>query len=140
MSAPGVKALLTVRELTIKGLLPQWSSDRRNIILSGHSFPRKTLTPYRMKGKAQDFYPLDALVFLLEDAAKEKTTVFAYMQDAAKQGVVAVPVLQKKELLAYLKGEVDTTPSIDVQGLEAAGGAAASAADTTEEKETEEER
>ena len=84
---------------------------------SGTSYPRTTLTPYRTRDK-KSFFPLDALCFFLEDALNKNSTISQYLEAAHKQGVIPVSVVQKKDLLAYLKGEVDSSPFIDLQGYE----------------------
>jgi len=116
----GARALLSLREHWMSKQQPQWAADRQSIQIGSESFPAKTLTPYKIRGK-NDFYPLDAIVFALE---REKDAPASYIAAAVKQGLSHVSFMQRKELLQYLKGEISSTPDIDVSGLQryAAGG------------------
>jgi len=127
----GVSALLALA----KGQRPTWTADKQHLQIGALTLHRKTLTPYRLKGKS-DFYPLDAVVFLLE-AEEKKLKPAQYLTEAIAQKITAVNATQKAALLSYLRGEVSSTPDLDIAGLEAlesqaAGGAQAGGEESKE--------
>lgn len=106
-------------------LLREFTSAKRpvtlkddNLVFDKTAFARKTLTAYRsgLSGVGE-FYPLDSLWFLLQQATVAHGP---YVAECGKQGIKAVSLPDKKALLAFLQGKTDTSPSIDFANAPAA--------------------
>ena len=124
-------------------LLREFATAKKAIVLEGDHivfstvrFNRKDVTAYRSKGGSGDFYAIDAVWALLEKGHEGPA---AYAKFVGEQGIQAIGVADRRELLAYLKGEISEAKAIDLHGykgvqpVEAAlpGAAAADAADAT---------
>ncbi|PJF19898.1 hypothetical protein PSACC_00282 [Paramicrosporidium saccamoebae] len=70
--------------------------------LGGYIFPRDAPTNFRSKRGAGDFYPLDAVWFMLE---RREGSYSEYMQEARRNGVGVVSLVDRKDLVAYLEEE-----------------------------------
>ena len=79
-----------------------------------HSLPRKATTNYKAK-KGNDFLTVEAIWFFAKFyAANPKAAHPAYMKEALAAKFAQISLLDRKDLLAYLTGEVDTSANIDV--------------------------
>ena len=79
-----------------------------------HSLPRKATTNYKAK-KGKDFLTVEAIWFFAKFyAANPKAAHPAYMKEALAAKSPQISLLDRKDLLAYLTGEVDTSANIDV--------------------------
>ena len=79
-----------------------------------HSLPRKATTNYKAK-KGKDFLTVEAIWFFAKFyAANPKAAHPAYMKEALAAKFAQISLLDRKDLLAYLTGEVDTSANIDV--------------------------
>lgn len=76
-------------------------------------YPRDVPTNFRSKRGAGDFYPLDAVWFMLQC---RESSFGEYMQEARRMGVMAVSLVDRKELLSYLEEDVrpEECPYVDV--------------------------
>ena len=106
-------------------LLREFTSAKRpvtlkddNLVFDKTAFARKTLTAYRsgLTGTGE-FYPLDSLWFLLQQATAPHGQ---YVAECGKQGIKAVSLPDKRALLAFLQGKTDSSPSIDFANAPAA--------------------
>ena len=70
-------------------------------------------TNFRSKRGAGDYYPLDAVYFM---ATRDAVGYGEYMQEARRQGVMPVSLVDKKDLLTYVKeegGRPEECPFVD---------------------------
>lgn len=79
-------------------------------------YPRDIPTNFRSKRGAGDFYPLDAVWFMLQC---RESSFGEYMQEARRMGVMAVSLVDRKELLAYLEEDVrpEECPYVDTAAV-----------------------
>lgn len=84
--------------------------DADSIILRGNArFPRKLETTYRsMRGTGQA-YPLDVVYFQYKHRDLPYTD---YVQACLTEGIGHIALLDKKNLVAYLSGDIDNCPNI----------------------------
>lgn len=83
------------------------------IKLGAYIFGRDVATNFRSKRGAGDYYPLDAVYFM---ATRDAIGYGEYMQEARRQGVMPVSLVDKKDLLAYVKedgGRPEECPFVD---------------------------
>lgn len=82
------------------------------IKISDYIFPRDSITSFRSKRGSGDVYPLDSVCFLL---THRDASYGEYMQEARRQGVGVISLVDKKDLLAYIDEEQrpDECASID---------------------------
>lgn len=78
----------------------------------GLIYARDTLTNFRSKRGTGDFYPLDAVWFLL--TRHRESSYGEYMQEARKFGVTVVSLVDRKDLTAYMDDESATSPFVDL--------------------------
>lgn len=76
-------------------------------------FPDQTILPRQtdthIKKSAQDSnYTLDTLVFLVQHAALENS---AYFKECREQHVDHVSIVDKRKIMDYLTGKLDTLPA-----------------------------
>ncbi|XP_013166495.1 PREDICTED: parafibromin [Papilio xuthus] len=90
--------------------------ERDNQIIFGEfSWPKNVKTNYLMwgsgkEGNNKEYYTLECLLFILKNI---QLTHPVYVRQAAAANISAVRRPDRKELLAYLKGETSTCASID---------------------------
>ncbi|CAL8108150.1 unnamed protein product [Calicophoron daubneyi] len=106
-----VLALLRDYHLNGKSLV-ETESD---IIFGDFAWPKITKTNFLVWGSGKDgtpkdYYTLDCVVYLLKHIDLPHTQ---YVRQAASAGVPVVRLPDRKDLLAYLKGETNTAPNID---------------------------
>lgn len=83
------------------------------IKLGPYILGRDVATNFRSKRGAGDYYPLDAVYFV---ATRDAVGYGEYMQEARRQGVMPVSLVDKKDLLAYVKeegGRPEECPFVD---------------------------
>lgn len=83
------------------------------IKLGPYIFGRDVATNFRSKRGAGDYYPLDAVYFM---ATRDTIGYGEYMQEARRQGVMPVSLVDKKDLLAYVRedgGRPEECPFVD---------------------------
>ncbi|KAF6773782.1 hypothetical protein AHF37_07357 [Paragonimus kellicotti] len=85
------------------------------IIFGDFAWPKITKTNFLVwgsgkDGTAKDYYTLDCVVYLLKHIELPHTQ---YVRQAASAGVPVVRLPDRRDLLAYLKGETNTAPNID---------------------------
>jgi len=103
-------------------LLRQYSMQRKqiierdnNIIFGEFSWPKTVKTNYVIYGKGKDgvpkeYYTLECLLYLLKNTALQHPV---YVRQAVSEDVPIVRRPDRKDLLAYLRGETQAAPSID---------------------------
>ena len=103
-------------------LLRQYSMQRKqiierdnNIIFGEFSWPKTVKTNYLIYGMGKDgvakeYYTLECLLYLLKNIALQHPV---YVRQAASEDVPIVRRPDRKDLLAYLRGETQSSTSID---------------------------
>jgi len=103
-------------------LLRQFSMQRKqiierdnNIIFGEFSWPKTVKTNYVIYGKGKDgsakeYYTLECLLYLLKNIALQHPV---YVRQAVSEDVQIVRRPDRKDLLAYLRGETQSSASID---------------------------
>ena len=84
-----------------------------NITFGEFSWPKTVKTNYLIKGKdgvAKEYYTLECLLYLLKNIALHHPV---YVRQAASENVPNVRRPDRKGLLAYLRGETQSSTSID---------------------------
>nr|VZI30092.1 unnamed protein product [Spirometra erinaceieuropaei] len=89
--------------------------NRDEIIFGEFAWPKTTKTNYIIwgtgkDGTAKDYYTLDCIVYLLKNIELPHSQ---YVRQAATAQVPVVRFPDRRELLAYLKGETNLAPNID---------------------------
>jgi parafibromin len=90
--------------------------ERENTIIFGEfSWPKTVKTNYVIWGTGKDgapkeYYTLECLLYLLKNIALQHPV---YVRQAASEDVTIVRRPDRKDLLAYLKGDTQSAPSID---------------------------
>ncbi|XP_046685436.1 parafibromin-like [Homalodisca vitripennis] len=90
--------------------------ERNNLIIFGElSWDKNVKTNYLMwgsgkNGEPKEFYTLECLVFLLKHVTLPHST---YVRQAVAEGIPVVRRPDRKDLLAYLNGEITTSENID---------------------------
>ncbi|XP_036617876.1 parafibromin-like [Trichosurus vulpecula] len=85
------------------------------VIFGQFSWPKNVKTNYMIwgtekEGQPSDYYTLDSILFLLNNVHLSHP---AYVQRAATENIPVVRRPDRTDLLAYLNGEMPTSPSID---------------------------
>nr|CAH8832091.1 unnamed protein product [Trichobilharzia regenti] len=85
------------------------------VIFGDFAWPKTTKTNFLVwgsgkEGTAKDYYTLDCVVYLLKHIDLPHTQ---YVRQAASAGLPVVRLPDRRDLLAYLKGETNTAPNID---------------------------
>ncbi|CAL8463246.1 g2780 [Coccomyxa elongata] len=75
-----------------------------------YSFPKDVATAYKSQMGKGDFYPLNALVFFMKNAKRASELI----KLASEAGVRPVTFVDRKDLVAYLTGEKDTSDYIQL--------------------------
>ncbi|KAK3244792.1 hypothetical protein CYMTET_45612 [Cymbomonas tetramitiformis] len=75
-----------------------------------YSFPMDTETAYKSQKGRSSFYKLDALIYFYKGGQNLKTG--QYLEETKKLKIKSVSYIDRKDLLAYLSGEIDTSESI----------------------------
>ena len=86
------------------------------IIFGDHGWPKTVKTNYQVysaavgDGNRKEYYTLESLLYFLKhmDLAQPH-----YVKQAGRDNIPVVPRPDRKDLIAYLKGESQTSPSID---------------------------
>ena len=90
--------------------------ERENTIIFGEfSWPKTVKTNYVIWGTGKDgapkeYYTLECLLYLLKNITLQH---HVYVRQAASEDVTIVRRPDRKDLLAYLKGDNQSAPSID---------------------------
>lgn len=90
--------------------------ERENTIIFGEfSWPKTVKTNYVIwgtgkDGAAKEYYTLECLLYLLKNITLQHPV---YVRQAASEDVTIVRRPDRKDLLAYLRGETQSAPSID---------------------------
>jgi parafibromin len=90
--------------------------ERENTIIFGEfSWPKTVKTNYVIWGTGKDgapkeYYTLECLLYLLKNITLQHPV---YVRQAASEDVTIVRRPDRKDLLAYLRGETQSAPSID---------------------------
>jgi parafibromin len=90
--------------------------ERENTIIFGEfSWPKTVKTNYVIWGTGKDgapkeYYTLECLLYLLKNITLQHPV---YVRQAASEDVTIVRRPDRKDLLAYLKGDTQSAPSID---------------------------
>lgn len=105
--------LSLLREYTIAN--KNIAENEDEIIFGEFAWPRKTKTNYIMwgtgkDGSSKDYYTLDCILYLLRHVNLPHSK---YVRDAATDKVPVVRLPDRRDLLNYLNGTIDTTASID---------------------------
>ncbi|CAH8471122.1 unnamed protein product [Heterobilharzia americana] len=85
------------------------------VIFGDFAWPKTTKTNFLVwgsgkEGTPKDYYTLDCVVYLLRHIDLPHTQ---YVRQAASAGLPVVRLPDRRDLLAYLKGETTTAPNID---------------------------
>jgi parafibromin len=90
--------------------------ERENTIIFGEfSWPKTVKTNYVIwgtgkEGAPKEYYTLECLLYLLKNITLQHPV---YVRQAASEDVTIVRRPDRKDLLAYLRGETQSAPSID---------------------------
>lgn len=88
--------------------------ERDNLIIFGSvAWPktaRTNYTIYKWTNPEEKFYTLEALLFLLKNVSLSHPM---YVQRAGNQNIPVIKFPDRRGLLSYLNGDLETTPSID---------------------------
>ena len=90
--------------------------ERENTLIFGEfSWPKTVKTNYVIWGTGKDgapkeYYTLECLLYLLKNITLQHPV---YVRQAASEDVTIVRRPDRKDLLAYLKGDNQSAPSID---------------------------
>ncbi|XP_026677144.1 parafibromin [Diaphorina citri] len=92
-----------------------WDANPNQIIFGEFSWPKDVNTNYlhyqsSREGAVKKYYTLECLLFFLKNIGLNHT---AYVRKAAASNIPVVPRPYRKDILAYLNGEVATSASID---------------------------
>ena len=98
-------------------LLRQYSMQRKqiierdnNIIFGEFSWPKTVKTNYTIYGAPKEYYTLECLLYLLKNIHLQHPV---YVRQAVNDDVPIVRRPDRKDLLAYLRGESHSAMSID---------------------------
>lgn len=83
------------------------------IVFDNTAWPRNArtnYTVYKSGQTAKEYYTLESLLFLLKNVGLSHPM---YVQRAGNQNIPVIKFPDRRGLLAYLNGELDTSPSID---------------------------
>ncbi|KAL3314253.1 hypothetical protein Ciccas_007128 [Cichlidogyrus casuarinus] len=105
--------LALLREYNISN--KQFRETKDEIIFGDFAWPKSTKTNYIIfgsgkEGQAKDYYTLESIMYFLKNIELSHTQ---YVRQAASAGLTMVRLPDRKDLLAYLKGEKASTSSID---------------------------
>lgn len=89
--------------------------EEDKIIFGDVYYPKNVKTNYLIygtgkEGRPKDYYTLECLAFLIKHRDLQHPM---YVKSAGTRNISVVSRPDRRELLSYLDGEVDTTPSID---------------------------
>ncbi|KAI9316072.1 RNA pol II accessory factor, Cdc73 family-domain-containing protein [Dichotomocladium elegans] len=87
-------------------------ADATTVCFNDNVFPRHTPTQFRKSddGAANsDTYTLDTLIFLVQNAHLDNS---AYFKECRQRDIEHVSIVDRKKVLDYLTGKVDTQPNI----------------------------
>eukprot|EP01114_Cavostelium_apophysatum_P014557 TRINITY_DN3807_c0_g1_i2.p1 TRINITY_DN3807_c0_g1~~TRINITY_DN3807_c0_g1_i2.p1 ORF type:complete len:527 (+),score=158.95 TRINITY_DN3807_c0_g1_i2:153-1733(+) len=97
-------------------MLREFTKTKRTVTLTNDvfhfdsiTFPRNVETRWASNKGEGALYTLDAIWFMLQQADLKYTD---YLNECRSQNFPRVSLIDKRDLLAYLKGEIDTCPSI----------------------------
>lgn len=96
--------LSLLRDFNLQKKVDQVKVEGDNVLFGDlYSYPKNTFTA--LKGRSNDYYTLQAILFLLQT---RDAPVSEYLSSANKAGVSGyVPVYERKKVLEYLDGEVE---------------------------------
>ena len=97
--------LLVLRECVIQSKPFVVAGD--SVILGDLQCPRDSLTNYKSKRGAGEYYTLYAICFLLQ---KKELSYTDYLQECRKANIPSVSLVDRKDLLSLLTGETETSP------------------------------
>ncbi|VDM96555.1 unnamed protein product [Thelazia callipaeda] len=95
----------TMRE--IKSVLYVFQGNQRYYVFGDAAYPRDVRTNLTVYGRQNEYYTLESLLLLWENREMQHT---AYVKDASGKGIQCVTRPDRRELLAYLKGEREQPP------------------------------
>ncbi|KAG0174378.1 hypothetical protein DFQ30_004691 [Apophysomyces sp. BC1015] len=79
------------------------------VSFDSHTFPRQAPTAFRKGATGEDVYTLDTLIFLVQNAHLDNS---AYFKECRAQDIEHVSIIDKKKILDYLTGRIDSLPNI----------------------------
>ncbi|KAI9498791.1 RNA pol II accessory factor, Cdc73 family-domain-containing protein [Zychaea mexicana] len=83
-------------------------ADAVTVSFDDQSFPRETATNFRKSGST-DTYTLDTLIFLVQNSHLDNS---AYFKECRSRNIEHVSIIDKKKVMDYLTGKVETQPNI----------------------------
>jgi len=103
-------------------LLREFTKNKKSVTLEKDSFifehityPRSTPTSFRSQKGTKAPYTLDAIWFMLQNSEMKYTD---YLSECKKFKFPSVSLIDKKELVSYLNGEIDVCQSISTLPVE----------------------
>eukprot|EP00611_Tribonema_gayanum_P006823 TRINITY_DN16161_c0_g1_i4.p1 TRINITY_DN16161_c0_g1~~TRINITY_DN16161_c0_g1_i4.p1 ORF type:complete len:342 (-),score=81.11 TRINITY_DN16161_c0_g1_i4:17-1042(-) len=102
-------ALQALRQACLQGRVPTMTPEDTTVDLGDRGSPWSLDTRTSWRSKSNEFYTLHALILLLQFA---DTPIGDYLKTVITWKVKFVSNVDRKELLAYLKGEIDTSDAI----------------------------
>ncbi|KJE96263.1 CDC73 protein [Capsaspora owczarzaki ATCC 30864] len=105
--------LTLLRDFTQSGRAVQ-SVDSR-LVFGNLASERSTQTNFKRTGGG--YYTLDAIWFLLQNADKATAQFGQYIRDAQAANVPSVALMDRKDVLSYIRGEIATTPKLDLNAF-----------------------
>ena len=87
-------------------------ADAVSVSFDQDSFPRDTPTNFRKSDSTDTYYTLDTLIFLVQNSHLDNS---AYFKECRSRNIEHVSIIDKKKVMDYLTGKVETQPNIIVQ-------------------------
>ncbi|KAI8147021.1 RNA pol II accessory factor, Cdc73 family-domain-containing protein [Fennellomyces sp. T-0311] len=84
-------------------------ADAVSVSFDDNSFPRETATNFRKSDSTDTYYTLDTLIFLVQNSHLDTS---AYFKECRSKNIEHVSIIDKKKVMDYLTGKVDTQPNI----------------------------
>ncbi|KAI8388093.1 RNA pol II accessory factor, Cdc73 family-domain-containing protein [Radiomyces spectabilis] len=88
-------------------------ADAAIMAFDNHRFPRQTATHLKKSASSHDTYTLDTLLFLIQNATVDNS---AYFKECRAHKMEHVSIVDKKKILDYLTGKIDTLPNLEEAG------------------------
>lgn len=110
--------LSLLREFLINDRINEIKLTNENVFIGNKKFPKSAKTSYRIlyqyyngdKKETQQYYNLGAILYLLEN---EDLKYSEYAQKATAEKVQVVEFPDKNDLLAYVRGEIPASKSVE---------------------------
>ncbi|KAL0083570.1 RNA pol II accessory factor, Cdc73 family-domain-containing protein [Phycomyces blakesleeanus] len=85
-------------------------ADAATVQFGDHSFPRQVPTNLKKSVNSDETYTLDTLIFLIQNAQLDNS---AYITEGRLRNIEHISIIDKKKILDYLTGRLDTLPNVE---------------------------